>query len=140
MPAYTKFFKSQNDGLADVDTDPLKVMLLSAYTVGSTQDTAQFVSNVLAVATQVSGAGYTAGGATLSTVTYVAAGHVWTLDCNDVAWPGLTASASYALFYVARAGSSAATQPVICYWDFGAPVVVNTLQVPVSGLLTATAG
>jgi hypothetical protein len=116
-------------------------MLLSAYTVGSTQDTAKFVSDVLGVATEASGTGYTAGGQTLASVTWAASGHVYTLDCADPTWASSTVSAAYALFYDSTPGSNA-TNPVLCYWDLGGTFTSTaspfTLQVNASGVLTIT--
>ncbi|MGV9778185.1 hypothetical protein, partial [Streptosporangium sp. NPDC003464] len=72
-------------------TDTIKVMALSAYTVGSTKDTAQFISDVLAAATEATGtgtSGYTAGGATLGskTVTYTAANSWSTQRANSTSY------------------------------------------------------
>lgn len=119
-------------------------MLLSAYTVGSTQDTAQYVSDVKAVATEASGTGYSAGGATLATVSWSASGHAYTLDFStDPTWNagGGSLAAAYALFYDATPGSDA-TNPVICYWDFGGTITATnatfTLTLNASGVLTVT--
>lgn len=138
---YTMLAKSLVDKLADLDSDSLKVMLLSAYTVGSTQDTAQFVSDVLAVATEASGTGYTAGGQALTGVTFTKSGHVYTLDCNDPSWATSTVTAAFALFFDSTPGSNA-TNPVICYWDFGGNAsstgAAFTLVINAAGILTAT--
>lgn len=138
---YTMLTKSLVDKLADLDSDSLKVMLLSAYTVGSTQDTAQFVSDVLAVATEASGTGYTAGGQALTSVTLTKSGHVYTLTSANPSWTSSSITASYALFYDSTPGSNA-TNPVICYWDFGGASVSSsgtfTLTVSGSGLVTFT--
>ena len=66
---YTKLALSMGTKKIDFTADTFKVMLLSAYTVGSTQDSAQFVSDVLAVSTEASGTGYTSGGVALSSPT-----------------------------------------------------------------------
>jgi hypothetical protein len=138
---YTKLTKSLADKLANLETDALKVMLLSAYTVGSTQDTAQFVSDVLAVGTEASGTGYTAGGQALTSVTLTASGHVYTLTAANPSWTSSTITASYALFLDSTPGSNA-TNPVICYWDFGGAQSSSsgtfTLTISGSGLCTFT--
>jgi len=141
---YTKFADALGQKTVDIDSDTIKVMLLSAYTVGSTQDTAKFVSDVLAVATEASGTGYTAGGATLGTVSWSASGHVYTLDFSvDPSWnaSGGSLAAAYALFYDSTPGSNA-TNPVICYWDLGGTQTATnatfTLTLSASGLLTVT--
>jgi len=138
---YTKLATSLADKKVDFDSDTLKAMLLSSYTVGSTQDTAQYVSDVLAVATEASGTGYTSGGATLTGVTVGVSGHVYTLDCNDPSWPSSTITASYALFYDSTPGTNS-TNPVICYWDLGGAASSSsgafTLTINASGLVTLT--
>lgn len=138
---YTKFNDSVAKKLVNLSTDTLKVMLLSAYTVGSTQDSAQFVADVLAVATETSGTGYTAGGQALTSVTLTDSGHVTTLTCANPSWATSTFNAAYAVFFDSTPGSNA-TNPVICYWDFGGTQSPSgaafTLQISGSGLVTFT--
>jgi hypothetical protein len=138
---YTMLTKSLADKLANLETDSLKAMLLSAYTVGTTQDTAQFLADVLAVATEASGTGYTAGGQALTSVTLTKSGHVYTLTCANPSWTSSTITASYVVFYDSTPGSNA-TDPVICYWDFGGASSSSsgtfTLTVSGSGLVTFT--
>lgn len=117
-------------------------MLLSAYTVGSTQDSAQFVSDVLAVGTEASGTGYTTGGVALSSPTFTASGHVYTFTtATNPSWSSSTISAAYALFYDSTPGTNS-TNPVICYWDFGGTSSSSsgtyTLTISGSGILTIT--
>lgn len=138
---YTKLAKSLVDKLADLDSDALKVMLLSAYTPD--RDAHQFVSDVLGAGTQVpNGSGYTTGGAALTTVTFVESGHAYILDCDDPSWTGATFAAAYAVFYDSTPGSSA-TNPVLNYWDFGGTLTGGggafTLVIDASGLLVVTA-
>ena len=112
--SYTKLALSLATKKIDFTADTLKVMLLSSYTVGTTQDTAQFVSDVLAVATEASGTGYTSGGVALSSPTFTASGHVYTLTTGtNPSWSSSTISAAYALFYDSAPGTNA-TNPVIC--------------------------
>ena len=140
---YTKANESLAKKLANVSTDTLKVMLLSAYTVGSTQDTATFVSDILAVATEASGTGYSAGGATLGSVTLTSSGHVTTLDGADPTWnaAGGSLAAAYAVFYDSSPGSDS-SNPVLCYWDLGGTQTATnatfTLTISASGLMTWT--
>lgn len=82
------FFKSAFNKEIDLDTDALKVMLCtSSYTPN--QDTHQYKSSVT---NEVSGAGYTAGGATLSSVSvsYNAGTNVLSFTGNNVSWSGAT--------------------------------------------------
>lgn len=129
------------DKLADLDSDTLKVALFSAYTVGTTQDTAQFFSDITGVGTETSGTGYTAGGQALTSVTFTASGHVYTLTCANPSWTTSTFSAAYAVFYDSTPGT-AATNPLICYWDLGgtssATAGTFTLTIAGTGLLTIT--
>lgn len=140
---YTMLAKSLVDKKIDLDTDVLKCMLLSAYTVGSTQDSAQYVADVKAAGTEASGTGYTAGGASLASIAFTKSGHVYTLDCDDVVWTTSTITAAYALFYgVASSSPGDSTNPVIAFWDLGgsqsSTAASFTLTINASGLLTFT--
>lgn len=117
--SYTKLGLSLGTKKVDFTADTFKVMLLSAYTVGTTQDTAQFVSDVLAAATEASGTGYTAGGLAITSTSFTESGHVYTFGSTaTLQWTGSTITAAYALFYDSTPGSNA-TNPVLGYWDFG---------------------
>ncbi len=87
---YGKLQQSLLEGRINFATDTIKAMLLSSYTVGSTQDTAQFLSDVVTggVGVEASGSGYTAGGATLGskTVTYTAANSWGVQRANSTAY------------------------------------------------------
>ena len=103
----------------DFDSDTIKVMLCtSAYTPD--QDTHRYKS---AITNEVTGTGYTAGGATLGTptVTYTGATNVLKLDGNDVSWATSTITARYAVVYDSTPATDA-TRPLLCYVDFGADV------------------
>ncbi|MGW4663196.1 hypothetical protein [Streptosporangium sandarakinum] len=114
---YGPLQKSLFEGRINFTTDTIKAMLLSAYTVGTTQDTAQYISDVLAAGTEASGSGYTAGGATLGskTVVYTAA-NSWSVQranstaytVGDVVRP--TTGNGY-LYQATSAGTSAGTAP-----------------------------
>lgn len=87
---YGKLQQSLWEGRINFGSDTIKAMLLSSYTVGSTQDTAQFLSDVVTggVGVETTGSGYTAGGATLAskTVTYTAA-NSWSVQrANSTAY------------------------------------------------------
>ena len=104
----------------DFNSDTIKVMLCtSAYTPN--QDTHQYKSSVT---NEVTGAGYTAGGATLGTptLTYTAGTNVLMLDGADVSWATSTITARYAVIYDSTPATDA-TRPLIAYVDFGADVV-----------------
>lgn len=103
----------------DYDSDTIKVALVtSAYTPD--QDAHDYFNDVT---NEVTGTGYTAGGATLAskTVTYTAGTNTQAFDAADVTWAAATITARYAVIYDATPGT-AATNPLIGYVDFGADV------------------
>lgn len=103
----------------DWDTDTIKVALCtSSYTPA--QDTHDYFNDVT---NEVTGTGYTAGGATLAnkTVGYTAGTNVTKFDADDVSWTTSTITARYAVLYVDTGGASS-TDPLIGYVDFGADV------------------
>lgn len=133
---YGGFLKSLANKEIDLDSDSLKVMLVtSAYSPN--QDTHQYKSSVT---NEVTGAGYTAGGATLAgvTVVYDNATNTLTLDANDVTWGSSTITARYAIFY----DDTATNDPLIAYWDFGQDEISSsgnfTLTISGSGIGTLT--
>jgi hypothetical protein len=100
----------------DFDTDTIKVMLLtSSYTPN--QDTHDYLDDV--VANEVTGTGYTAGGATLANkaVTYDSATNTTILDADDTTWASSTITARYAVIYDSSPATNA-TRPLIGYVDF----------------------
>jgi len=101
----------------DFDSDTIKVALLSsAYSPN--QDTHDYYDDV--VANEVTGTGYTAGGATLAskTLTYDAANNVTILDAADVTWASSTITARYAVIYD-DSGATNSQKALIGYVDFG---------------------
>jgi hypothetical protein len=102
----------------DFVTDTIKVLLAtSSYTPD--QDAHDYKNDVT---NEVSGTGYTAGGATLANKTeaYTAGTNVHKLDADDVLWPSSTITARYAVLYLDTGTPS--TSPLIGYVDFGADV------------------
>jgi hypothetical protein len=109
------FKKNIMNGNIDLDTDTIKVMLTtSAYTPD--QDSHEFKSSVT---NEVSGTGYTAGGATLAnkSVTQDNTDNEGVFDADDVTWASSTITARYAVIY--KDTGSAATSPIIAILDFG---------------------
>lgn len=93
------------------------------------------------VAAEISGTGYTAGGATLSgeSVSYGGTNNdVTTFTFSNPSWTSASFTANQAIFY----DSSASTYQLICFWDFGGALTVTsgtfTLGINASGLMTAT--
>lgn len=99
----------------DFVNDTLKVMLLTS-SASPDQDAHDFIDDLSA--NEVSGAGYSAGGATLASkaVTQDNTDNEGVFDANDVSWTTATITARYAVLY--RDSGSAATSPVIAIWDF----------------------
>lgn len=130
--------KSMVNKEVDFDTDTVKVMLCTSTYVPN-QDTHQYKSSVT---NEVTGTGYTAGGATLAskTVVYDTATNTLTLDCADPTWAASTITARFAVFYISTGTDS--TSALLCYWDFGADVSSSsgtfTLTIDAAGLITLT--
>jgi len=95
---YESFNEYKSDGSIDLDTDTFKVMLVaSGYTPNAGTHTQKSdVTNELPTAN-----GYTAGGATLGSVTWTRSGGVVTFDAADTQWTasGGSITARYAVIY-----------------------------------------
>jgi hypothetical protein len=105
----------------DWDTDTIKVALTtSTYTPD--QDTHDFFNDVT---NEITGTGYSAGGATLTspTVTYDTATNQVRLDAADTTWTTSTLTARYAVVY--KSTGTASTSPLIGYVNFGADVTTS---------------
>ena len=119
MPSklYGNFLAKALNKEVDWDSDTIKVALLSSsYTPN--QDTHDYLDDVSTY--EVSGTGYTTGGATLAskTVTYDGTNNVVILDAADVTWSSSTITARYAVVYD-DSGASAGAKALIGYVDFG---------------------
>lgn len=102
----------------DFDSDQIKVALLtSAYTPN--QDSHDYFDDVSAA--EVTGTGYTAGGATLTgkSMSYDGSTNKTKLTGATVQWPASTITARYAVLYDATQGAASA-QALLGYIDFGA--------------------
>lgn len=136
---YGKILASLLTKQVDPVADSMKVMLCtSGYTPD--QGTHQFKSDVTS---EVTGTGYTAGGATLTgkSIIYDTSTHVEAFTCDSPSFVASTITARYAVFYFDT--GSAATSRLLGYWDFGADVSTTsaafTLTISSSGLVTLTA-
>ena len=112
---YNNFKKLIMNGGIDLDTDTIKVALVtSAYTPD--QDAHDFFDDVT---NEVSGTGYTAGGASLANkaVTADNTDNEGVFDADDVAWTTSTITARGAVIY--KSTGTASTSALICYLDFG---------------------
>ena len=114
---YNSFKQKGYDSSTKIDLagDTIKCALVtSTYTPNI--DTHDFFDDIT---NEVTGTGYTAGGATLATKT-------WTLntsldkmvfDADDASWPASTITARYAVLY--KSTGTASTSPLIMIFDFG---------------------
>lgn len=113
---YGNFLLKALNKEVDFDSDTIKVALLSSsYTPD--QDAHDYFNDVSSY--EVTGTGYTSGGATLAskTATYDSATNVIVLDAADVTWSSSTITARYAVVYDST--GTASTSPLIGYVDFG---------------------
>ncbi len=110
------FKKHIMNGGIDLDTDTIKVMLLSSSHTQD-QDNHEFIDDVSA--NEVSGTGYSAGGATLGskTVTQDNTDDEGVFDAADVTWGSSTITARYAAIY--KDTGTPSTSPIIAIIDFG---------------------
>jgi hypothetical protein len=113
---YGNFLISLLNKEIDMNSDTIKVALCtSSYTPN--QDTHNYFDDITNELT--TGSGYTAGGATIGTVTctYDAGTNTVKIDGADVTWSASTLTARYAIIYDSTPGTSA-TNPLIGYVDF----------------------
>lgn len=128
FPKFHAYLMSRTTGTA-FTSDTLKVALYGTGTVtwGATLQSSEFVSDWLTNTglTEITGTGYTAGGDTLSVVSLNQTNQYETLVVsNNPIWSSATFTAYFALFYDSSPGSNA-TNPIICYWDFGGAAPVS---------------
>jgi len=107
ITAYDHLWKLLNTGGIDLDTDTLKVALVtSSYTPNTAHDEwADVSANEVAT-----GSGYTTGGATLASPVVTNSN----IDYADTVWTSLTKTFRYAVIYKSGSGGGL-TNPLICY-------------------------
>jgi hypothetical protein len=119
---YNSFKKYLLDGTIDLDTDTIKVALVtSAYTPLATHDVLADVMaspdpEVVAIASPSNG--YTDGGAALANaaVTFTDSPSAGKFDADDLTWSALTATFRYGIVYASKSvGSPAIVNPLIGY-------------------------
>lgn len=122
----------------DFDTDTLKVMLVTSTYVATSAATLKTHDFRDDVTNEVTGTGYTAGGATLASKTLTASGDNFVFDAADVTWTTATITARGAVLY--KSVGTAATDPIIALFDFGSDITSTagtfTLQWNASGILS----
>jgi hypothetical protein len=110
-----------SNGVWDWDTDTIKCALTTnSYTVDI--DTHDFFNDVT---NEVTGTGYTSGGATLASAagTYDTASDQIRLDAADTTWSTSTITARRAVVY--KSTGTASTSALISFLDFGADVTTT---------------
>lgn len=112
---YNSFLEDVAKGAIDCDTDTFKTLLVtSTYTPNQdTHDKRDDVTN------EVTGTGYTAGGATTAcTVAKDTTNNKTTLTFAAASWATSTITARGAVIYKSRGGASSADE-LVAYVDFG---------------------
>lgn len=134
---YNSFKRDIANGSIDLDTDTVKVMLVtSTYTPD--QDAHTKRSDIT---NEVSGTGYTAGGATLANKTVVVdnTNNWMKFDADDPSWSTATITARAAVYYKSRGGASSADE-LIMYQDFGSDITATAgtflITLAANGILT----
>jgi hypothetical protein len=134
---YNSFKRDIQNGSIDLDTDDIKVMLVtSTYTPDIDAHTKRSD-----ITNEVTASGYTSGGTSLITATVTSdnANDKGVFDADDVSWTGSSITARGGVLYKARGGASSADE-IIAYLDFVTDKVSNggdfNLVFNVNGILT----
>lgn len=111
---YNSFKSDQLSGNVDLDTDTIKVALVtSSYTFD--QDAHHFFSDIT---NEITGTGYTAGGETMSGISITAddTNDLGKFDANNTTWSSATFTFRGAVIY--KDTGTASTSPLVAYIDF----------------------
>lgn len=134
---YNSFKRDIANGSIDLDTDTLKIMLVtSSYTPDIDAHTKRSD-----ITNEVVGAGYTGGGATLASLSVTANNTTdkGVFDAADVTWSTSTITARGAVIYKSRGGASSADE-LICYLDFSSDQISSagnfTITFNAAGIIT----
>jgi hypothetical protein len=109
-------------GAIDFDTDAFKAFLVNATGAAVADETKKdsHLKRSDANTNEVTGTGYTAGGATVTmTVTKDTANNRLDITVSSVSWTTSTITASGMYVYKSRGGAATADE-LVCYIDFGA--------------------
>jgi hypothetical protein len=143
---FTSTFNKESDWNTDV---PKCMLTTSAYiptgkTAASAQDVDQFKNASLLVANEVTGTAYTAGGATLTTPTflYTTGTNVWNYDTDDAVWTTATIASIRAAVVYNSTPATDATRPLMLAVEMGGDQTVSaanfTVQWAAAGLMAIT--
>lgn len=113
---YNSFKRDIMNGAIDLDTDTIKVALVTSSYSPNIDSHTKFSD----ITNEVSGTGYTAGGAALASkvVSVDNTDDEGVFDAADLTWSTSTITARGAVIYKSRGGASSADE-LICYIDFG---------------------
>lgn len=130
---YNRFKANILNKVVDMEADTLKVMLLdSNHSFTATNNVIGDVS-----ANEISGTGYTAGGATLANGAVTQAATT-KFDADDTSWTTATFTANHAVIYDDTVG----TDDLIASYDFGGAQAVSagtfTISWHADGIITIT--
>lgn len=116
---YDRFFQSLCNKEINITADTFKLILVDG-TYTPDQGAHRYKSSVTG---EVSGAGYTAGGAAVASMAVAvdAVTHKVSFSGAAVSWPGSTITARYAVLYDSTP-STDATRPLVGFVDFGGPI------------------
>lgn len=114
-----------------------KIALIRASQTGTYGAATTSYTNLTGNSDEVTGTGYTAGGATLTNIDPASSGTTGYLDFADASWTTATFTAAGAIIY----NDTAAGDPAVCVLDFGGDQTVTastfTVQFPTAGASTA---
>ena len=119
---YNSFKRDIANGSIDLDTDAIKMMLVTSTYVPNI-DTHTKRSDVT---NEITGTGYTAGGVTLAnkTVTMNTTTDKGVFDADDIVIATATITARAGVLYKSRGGAATADE-LIAYLDFGADITAT---------------
>jgi hypothetical protein len=119
---YNSFKRDIANGSIDLDTDAIKMMLVTSTYVPNI-DTHTKRSDVT---NEITGTGYTAGGVALAnkTVTMNTTTDKGVFDADDIVIATATITARAGILYKSRGGASTADE-LIAYLDFGADITAT---------------
>ena len=125
----TSFKKESWQGIHNLETDVLKIALYTGAVTLDANTTTYSTTN------EASGAGYTAGGETLTGATINTSGTTVFVDFNNVVWSGASFTTRGALIY-----NSSKANRAIAVLDFGADkTAVGTFTVVMPANTVSTA-
>lgn len=140
LTVFEEFSLELGKGTFDFTSDTIKVGLIDNTSAPTAADATPVWGDYSG--NEVSGTGYTAGGATLSGVTYTEASGVATLDdTGNVTWSQNGAGPTD-IYYAVVYDDDAASDEAICFIDMGGPVSLQDGDVSItwnaSGIVTVT--